>query len=98
MIIDLDGNNQINSSKHSNWMLQHRLDKEGNVIKSLDSKSKEEKDSPVTDGYYPSLHHALLAYVKNSVIKENKDKVISLSEYLTQLEAKYEKVNELLDK
>lgn len=96
--IDIDGNYQVVVSNHSNWMLQRRLDNDGKVMTTLDSKTKIEKPSPITVGYYPSLKDALNSYAKEEVVYKNKDKVIRIQKYIDQLKVNINYVNGLLDK
>lgn len=97
-IIDIDGNYQVVVSNHSNWMLQRRLDDKGKVFTTVDSKTKEVKPSPATVGYYPSLGNALSSYAKEEVIAKNKDKIISVQDYIDQLKVNIKYVNGLLEK
>ena len=96
--IDIDGNYQVVVANHSNWMLQRRLDDKGRVVTTTDSKTKEVKPSPVIVGYYPSLGNALSNYAKEEVITKNKDKVISVQDYIDQLKVNIKYVNGLLEK
>ena len=94
----LTGITKVVVANHSNWMLQRRLDNKGKMLTTVDSKTKEVKPSPATVGYYPSLGNALSNYAKEEVIAKNKDKVISVQDYIDQLKVNIKYVNGLLDK